>query len=421
MTILFSPVGTADPITQLGDGPMLHIVRHLNPDKVVLFLSPAMAAHQEDDGRYVRAIELLCSDLGRPMPQVDLLSSDFSDVYRFDHYIEEFEVILESLSRSCPDEPVLVNATSGTPAMEQALVALGAFGRLNVKLLQVTTPKEGVNTRFDREDPNDYDLGTLWDFTKDMESDGKCRILEVELPNFSDRLLRESVISLVRRFDYEAAYGLACRMRSVDPDAKRMIRAAADRLNLEGRLPSKVFGGTELAYKTNDPLLEYLYVMEVRLKQGHNAEFLRSMTPALTAMMKRCLNRYLPEGRYLQVERGRATGKIDFAKVKDDPKLRRILPTWGKEPCYIKNSQLKELIDNYCDDAATRIKIERLRNIEAGARNSLAHEVGASGKTRLEEESGCSLESVMQYFFDLYGNVKPGLYERINEKIVSRL
>lgn len=37
--ILFSPIGTADPITALGDGPMLHIVRHYRPIVVVLFLS----------------------------------------------------------------------------------------------------------------------------------------------------------------------------------------------------------------------------------------------------------------------------------------------------------------------------------------------------------------------------------------------
>ncbi len=33
--ILFSPIGTADPITALGDGPMLHIVRHYRPIVVV--------------------------------------------------------------------------------------------------------------------------------------------------------------------------------------------------------------------------------------------------------------------------------------------------------------------------------------------------------------------------------------------------
>ena len=59
MSVLFSPIGTADPLTQLGDGPMLHIVRHYRPERVVLFLSPKMAQLQEQDQRYTKAIELL--------------------------------------------------------------------------------------------------------------------------------------------------------------------------------------------------------------------------------------------------------------------------------------------------------------------------------------------------------------------------
>ena len=56
MVTLFSPVGTADPVTQLGDGPLLHIIRHRRPDRVVLFLSPAMTQFQRQDERYTRAI-----------------------------------------------------------------------------------------------------------------------------------------------------------------------------------------------------------------------------------------------------------------------------------------------------------------------------------------------------------------------------
>lgn len=49
--ILFSPIGTADPITALGDGPMLHIVRHYRPIVVVLFLSAEIAAFENADRR----------------------------------------------------------------------------------------------------------------------------------------------------------------------------------------------------------------------------------------------------------------------------------------------------------------------------------------------------------------------------------
>ena len=142
MTTLFSPVGTADPITQLGDGPMLHIVRNRRPDRVVLYMSPAMAAFQQADERYTKAIELLAESLKMPVPEIKLIESRFEEVYRFDRYIEEFEPLLKQYAGA--DEALLVNASSGTAGMAQALVALGSFGRLNLELLQVVTPKKGL-------------------------------------------------------------------------------------------------------------------------------------------------------------------------------------------------------------------------------------------------------------------------------------
>lgn len=181
MTTLFSPVGTADPITQLGDGPLLHIVRHRHPEKVVLFLSPAMLSFQEKDGRYTKAISLLAESIGIAVPEVELIRSDFEEVYRFDRYIELFEPILKRLSA---EDSVLVNVSSGTSGMAQALVALGSFGRLRVELLQVLTPKRGINARDDRENPNSYDLDLLWEFDQEIESESECRIRSVSTPQF---------------------------------------------------------------------------------------------------------------------------------------------------------------------------------------------------------------------------------------------
>ena len=198
MITLFSPVGTADPVTQLGDGPLLHIIRHRRPDKVVLFLSPAMTEFQRQDKRYTRAIGLLAESVGVPAPEVRPIESSFEEVYRFDRYIEEFEPILQDLSG---EGDVLVNTSSGTAGMSQALVALGSFGRLNLELLQVLTPKRGINSSNDRENPNKYDLDLLWELNQDNNSDAACRIVSVTTPNFSERLLRGNVITLVR--DYE--------------------------------------------------------------------------------------------------------------------------------------------------------------------------------------------------------------------------
>ena len=263
MTTLFSPIGTADPITQLGDGPLLHIIRHRQPDKVVLFLSPAMVAFQQQDERYTRAIGLLAESAGAPVPEVRLIGSGFEEVYRFDRYIEEFEPILKELAR---EDDVLVNVSSGTAGMAQALVALGSFGRLNLELLQVLTPKRGINSRSDRESPDKYDLDLLWELDQEIEKGAECRIVSVATPNFSERLLKENIIALIRSYEYEAAFKLVSQMSTASEVTKQMIEAAACRLNLDGGLPATVFAKTDVSYKANDLLLEYLYVMEVRLK-----------------------------------------------------------------------------------------------------------------------------------------------------------
>ena len=144
MSVLFSPIGTVDPLTQLGDGPMLHIIRHYRPERVVLFLSPEMAEYQEQDQRYTKAIELLSAECHEgDVPTIELVKSNTTDVYKFDVYISEFEQKLNEIGKENGGDTILVNASSGTPAMEEALVALGAFGRLNLTPLQVPTPRKG--------------------------------------------------------------------------------------------------------------------------------------------------------------------------------------------------------------------------------------------------------------------------------------
>lgn len=421
MTVLFSPIGTADPLTQLGDGPMLHIVRHCQPDKVVLFLSPDMAAYQKKDQRYTRAIELLSASLGRPAPRVEMIASDFDEVYRFDYYIDEFESILEGLS----DEgaSVLVNTSSGTAGMAQALVALGSFGRLDLELLQVTTPKKGVNARHDREDPDDFDLDEVWEWNKEACDNERCRICSVQTPNFSERLLKENIATLVKGFEYEAAYTLACQCASISEETRNLIRATADRMNLDGRLPTKVFASGELRYRANDPLWEYVYAMEVRLLQGHWADFVRAMSPALAAVMKKTLRPCLPDRAYLKYDkRDKPTDKRDCNKIRASARLSSILKS-DYDSC-LTNGEYMKLIEEYCAGKVEDLRLERIRKLrdaEKKGRNPLAHTLTISSKETIEGECGMTLEGILNRFFWFCGSPEPGLYRRINDAIISSL
>lgn len=114
--ILFSPIGTADPITALGDGPMLHIVRHYRPIVVVLFLSAEIAAFENADRRYSAAITRLA-----PETDVRIVTYTNPSVHRFDLFVPVFRNHLVELSAEFPDRTILLNTSSGTPAMQAAL------------------------------------------------------------------------------------------------------------------------------------------------------------------------------------------------------------------------------------------------------------------------------------------------------------
>ena len=423
MTILFSPIGTADPITTLGDGPMLHIVRMRRPEKVVLFLSPKMAEYQREDQRYTKAIELLASNGGFDAPEIRLIESDVREVHRFDLYIDEFEGILRGLAAT--GEHVLVNTSSGTAGMAQALVALGSFGRLDLELLQVTTPRRDTNKRDDREDPDNYDLDLLWELDCELEDGVTNRVATVLTPNFSERLLRENVSSLCHSFEFEAANELVQKMTSVSDGTKQMVAAAAARLNLDGSLSAKAFGGTELSYKSNDLLVEYLYVMEARLQQGHYADFVRALSPAFTELLKRCLRTCLPAERFM-IEKpiykdGRRIGFKDTYNVeaiRADRRLSKTLaPHHFDTTKTIYTAAFMALVDEYCKDRDTVAKLQKVRDVEEKVRNSLAHSLRVSSRSSIERQCGVPLDVTMSTLFELHGSAKPGLYKRIAEAI----
>ena len=413
MRILFSPVGTADPMTQLGDGPMLHIARHWHPDIAVLFMSPALAEYERRDHRYSRALKLL------PQPPEDIspVISEEREVYRFDRYISAFEACLERIAEEHPEAEILVNVSSGTPGMLEALVALGSFGRTPMKMLQVTTPAKGINRKQDRENPDDYDLETLWEINPDNEQDAPCRIIEVDAPNFTARVKRENIAALVESYDYAAALLIAKTSPCVKPAALELLGAAADRINLSLQVPAKVFGGTALKCQRQDPLAEYLAVMEVKLKQDDGKGFLLSLSPALSTIMDELLNSSgCPpfKDRY---------GKFDLGAINADQELAGVLSryTSSNSSRFISNAAYFALVKKYCAQHPSFPTIKRLREIEEDSRNTLAHEIVNTSRQSLERAAGVKLPAIMAMLAGLCPRFVPGLYDQINVAILEAL
>lgn len=265
--ILFSPIGTADPITALGDGPMLHIVRHYRPIVVVLFLSAEIAAFENADRRYSAAITRLA-----PETDVRIVTYTNPSVHRFDLFVPVFRNHLVELSAEFPDRTILLNTSSGTPAMQAALVAINVFGIPRTTAVQVSTPARALSKPGDRESPDAYDLELMWDANDDNQPGAPNRCFEATSAALGALLERANLKQLIVSYDYSAAVTIAADSRLPD-QVSNLIRGAMHRSRLEHLVAPKFFKDTAFTYDPANKVAEYISALALLAKREQWAEF----------------------------------------------------------------------------------------------------------------------------------------------------
>ena len=176
---LFSPVGGTDPIsnTNYFDGSMLHIARHYRSDVMILYLSKEMLEYQQADDRYRYCLNKLFELQGRENCTIEEITRETLDkVQEFDTIFRDFRSILDDLiKRKAPEDTLLVNVSSGTPAMKAALLSLVTLRHRDCQAIQVSTPEGKQNIHDNRK----YDVELLWQYDEDNKPDTKCRAYKV--------------------------------------------------------------------------------------------------------------------------------------------------------------------------------------------------------------------------------------------------
>ena len=146
-TILFSPVGGTDPIPQTNwrDGSMLHICRVYRPDVVYLYMSAEILRLHEADNRYLYCLERLAERQNRDVEYHVIERPALNDVQLFDGFYDDFRKIIRDINDGMEEpDTLLLNISSGTPAMKSALLVLATLGEYACRLIQVETPTGGM-------------------------------------------------------------------------------------------------------------------------------------------------------------------------------------------------------------------------------------------------------------------------------------
>ena len=402
--ILFSPIGSSDPIKHYSDGSMLHICRYYKPDKVYLYLTYEMFEHHKKDNRYLYCIEEL-GKLYNHNFQVELIKrEDLKNVQDYEFFYEEFRKCIEKIEETMlSEDELLINISSGTPAMKNALLILSAFAEYPFKPIQVSTPLQKGN-----EDINTYDVELQWNCNVDNEvfDTNHSRCEEVKTTNLLTLFKVNMIKKYVTAYDYVAAYKMAGTMRNqMSDDGKLYLEQAVERLQLNQKRVfdiAKRIGYQPIPIRSDNDreLIEYILQLQIKVARGNYDDFIRAITPVIVKLFERVLKKqcHINIANYCKDLDKNQWDKEKLKESEESKKIDNILNEsfFNFNYKYVSSIHLKELIIFFSENRKVNALVESLRDIEEKARNKAAHTMVSITQEMIENWTGVKSEEILE-------------------------
>jgi hypothetical protein len=448
--VLFSPVGGTDPISETNyrDGSMLHICRHYKPDVVFLYLSAEMVEKHKSDDRYRYFIKRLYEKFDKkiqiiPIEKVDLIDvSDHKFVYNF--LLNDIQLVTDILEDG---DTLLINVSSGSPAIKnnlQVLNAIGKFDKPNVKniktkLIQVKTPTKKMNTHLHNENIDKNDLETMWSLNEEVEGEVNYENRCFEDVSILLKVLQEVTIeNLLRAYNYPAALDIAKGMKSLSEPYIKYIEGAVNRNKLDYNKAKNVFkDATNLKeifpVKEGDKikLFEYIQNVEIKYLRGEYADFIRSISPAVFELFMLILKKCSVDINKLSKKNSHGTLMWNKDTLIEEKGVLSILENSYddfKTDSYVKSDHLQKIIDDLCSDEEIIEFSKLIRTIEEKVRNKAAHEIIKIDEKYIEKETNKTPKEICEILKKLFSYACKDLekeswesYDRMNDYIIDKI
>lgn len=440
-TILFTPIGGTDPIssTNCRDGSMLHICRMYKPNKVIMYMSKEMLDYQKQDDRYRYCLGKLAEQQERDIECEIIERKELTNVHEFDYFYQDFRTIISEIYETMDEsDTLLLNVSSGTPAMKSGLLVLQTLGEFPAKVIQVTTPEKKINEHIHK----DYDVELLWELNEDNGADCENRCKEVKCPTLSKIKKEEIIKKHILAYDYKAALDVADTLDCTDTvEYRDLIYMASRRLLLD-------FTGVDLMIRktgvecipirssSDRKYFEYALNMGIRLKKGEYVDFVRSITPIIVDLFELILKKqcHLKVEDYCDINIVNEKQVLCWSPSKmKDTEIEDILNKEYKEKGGFKGKNiysvhLKTLIEKLSNDPTLIKFVQDIRLVEEKIRNLAAHEIISVTDDTIKEMTGFSGEKIMDMIQKLF--VYTGIpikkeywnsYEEMNNKILEKI
>lgn len=409
--VLFTPVGGHDPIASYRDGAVLHICRVYQPEKVYLYLSHEMLERSRQDDRYRVSLQKLQEYLHYQIKEIKLIERDeLTQVQLFDTFYTDFDQILRQIHAENPDSELLVNLSSGTPAMKSALNVISVLTPYAMRAIQVSTPNMRENPK--DEAPQDYDVESAWECNEDNTEDFYNRCHEVPNDHLLVKIKKESIQRLLDAYNYKAAMLMAQDISEFIPEkAMKMLQAAECRLQLDQRGYDKALQGLRCQFMPIESgeyrqIFEYVLSLQIKLEQGNYADFLRGLTPVAADVFEICLKNQLHITSDQYCERKQKGGWKVSKCVMQETTVGQKIYTAIKRGAERSKKQFEErelntqimlwIFWDLSSDQNLIDDLKKMRDVESKVRNVAAHEIVSVTNDWIKNRTEMTGEDIMK-------------------------
>lgn len=430
MKVLFSAIGSTDPISNCADGGMLHICRVYRPDKVYLYLSKEMCIYHDMDDRYRESIRLLGMDLKWECEIVVIRDEAMENVQVFDAFINAFEQIVSDIREKDQPEEILLNVSSGTPAMKCSLQIISMLWN-NIKAIQVSTPKKSSNDQ--HEDKKTYDLELQWECNNDRQENFTNRCSVSDAKHLMDRIRKENIQKYIQAYDYEAAKTMAQTLYK--PPSQEFwdcldIAIERNRLNLQH------VNGMRKHYGIGDwfPIVrdremeeyEYLLAMQAKLWRKQYIDFIRDVTPIFFSLAEKVLKKHCGLS-FQDIGNQNKDGVWCISAAKLRKKGIKPDSRWG-DYTNISSYNILKIMEQVCNEPELLKLMKNIRTVEREIRNLAAHQIVGVTRAWIVRKTKFQPEKIMDMLFELakYAGLHISgenrkVYQVMNEKLQGLL
>lgn len=440
-TILFSPVGGTDPIhfKNMRDGSLLHICRKYKPTDVILFLSNEILENHREDNRYIYCLEKLAEKENFKMNYRIIERDDLVNVHEYDTFYTEFTSILKDLfSEINDDDKILLNISSGTPAMKSSLQVINTLGEFDLTSVQVSTPTKKMNNE---EENKKYDVEVLWELNEDNGDVYEDRCSEIVCESLLEMKKEEIIKMLIRSYDYSAALEIAktCKNNSRYINAIKMAncRILLDFDSMYKFIPFKKKEILPFYDREGMKYFEYTLSLGIKVKKNDFPDFIRGISPIIVDLFKLVLKKEanIEIDNYCKRNK-KGVVKWNKKKLLNSSKgieINDLLTTYARERYksnfsydFVKSGDLVFLISELVKDKTCINIATDLRKIEEDIRNDTAHEIISVTDDVIKERTGYNSNEIfykLKRMFDYTGielkNEYWDSYDSMNDKIIK--